>query len=235
VRGKSSGAISGVDVNQMLTAFSDVKDVAFGKMELSRYDLSFSGRTSEEIQKNLKGSGRLDLTDGKLAVFDVLATIERYVTLAWTGEKQATGVTSFVQFGSDFTIADQKITTPNLVLQNEAAQIAGDGAIGFGGDLDLDYQLSSLISGLLAQKLGGALNADGVAQLAVPLRVKGAASSPLVFVDVKSLAKKQAVEQAKGLLGKLLSKGKEGETEGEEAAPKEKPRLPFDLEGLFKK
>lgn len=235
VRGKSSGAITGVDVNQMLTAFSDVKDVAFGKMELSRYDLSFSGKTSEEIQKNLRGSGRLDLSDGRLAVFDVLGVIEKYVTLAWTGERQATGVTSFVQFGTDFEIADERISTPNLLLQNEAAQVAGDGAIGFGGEIDLDYELSSLVSGLLAQKLGGALNSDGVAQLAVPLRVKGNASSPLVFVDVKSLVKDQAAEQVKGLLGKLLSKGQEDEpVEGEEPAPKQKPRLPFDLEGIFK-
>lgn len=234
MRGKSTGAVTGVDINQMLTAFSDVKDVAFGKMELSRYDLEFAGRTADEIQKNLAGSGRLDLRDGRLAVFDVLATIEKYVTLAWTGERQATGVTSFLRFGTDFTIADERITTPNLVLQNDAAQIAGDGAIGFGGELDLDYELSSLISGLLAQKLGGALNQEGVAQLAVPLRLKGDATSPLVFVDVKSLVKEQAVEQAKGLLGKLLNRGGDGEpAEGEEAAPKPRPRLPFDLEGLF--
>jgi len=239
IQGKSTGSVTGVDVNQMLTAFSDAKDVAFGRMELSRYDVAFSGKTADEIQRTLQGSGRIDLRDGRLAIFDVLATIEKYVTLAWTGEQQATGVTSFVQFGTDFSIADQKITTPNLLLENEAAKIAGEGAVSFAEDLGLDYELSSLITGLLAQKLGGALTPDGVAQLAVPLRVKGDAGAPRVFVDVKTLAKDQAIDQAQNLLDKLLSKGKdkdaEGEgAEGEQAAP-QKPRLPFDLESLFKK
>ncbi len=239
LNGKSTGSVMGVDVNQMLTALSDAKDIAFGRMELSRYDVEFSGATSEEIQRNLKGSGRLDLRDGRLAVFDVLETVEKYVSLAWTGERQATGVTSFVNFGTDFSIADQRISTPNLLLENEAARIGGSGVIGFAGDLALDYELSSLISGLLANKLGGVRNADGVAQLAVPLKVSGSASSPRVFVDVRSLAKKQAIDQATGILGRLLSGGKDAQPAGEPgeeqpAAPPERPRLPFNLEGLFK-
>lgn len=240
MQGKSTGSITGVDVNQMLTAFSDAKGVAFGRMELSRYDVAFSGKTADEIQRTLKGSGRIDLKDGRLAIFDVLATIEKYLTLAWTGEQQATGVTSFVQFGTDFSIADEKISTPNLLLQNDAARIAGEGAISFAGDLGLDYQLSSLITGLLAQKFGGSLTPDGVAQLAVPLRVKGDAGAPRVFVDVKSLAKKQAVGQAQNLLDRLLNKRKdndgEGDTsEGEAEEKPSRPRLPFDLESIFKK
>src|SRR5690606_29895170 len=116
----------------------------------------------------------------------------------------------------------------------------GSGAVGFAGDLDLDYELSSLISGLLANKLGGVKNADGVAELAVPLKVSGSASAPRVFVDVKSLAKKQAIDQTSRILGRLLSGGKDAQPSGEPSeeqpdAPPEKPRLPFNLEGLFKK
>ncbi|MBI1354223.1 MAG: hypothetical protein GC160_07745 [Acidobacteria bacterium] len=238
MEGKSTGSVTGVDVNQMLTAFSDAKDVVFGQMRLERYDLSFAGSTSEQIKKTLKGSGRLELSDGKLAVFDVLQTVEKFVSLAWTGEQQASGFTSFVRFGTDFTIADERINTPDLLLENDAARIGGKGSIGFGGDdLKLDYDISSLITGVLADKLGGPKNADGVAQLAVPIRVKGAAAAPLVYVDVKSLAKKQAVDQATRILGGLLGgkkKAEEGEA-GAEQAPAEKPRLPFNLEGLFNK
>ena len=238
IQGKSSGAVTGVDVNQMLTAFSDAKDVVFGKMQLKRYDLSFAGADSDEMKRTLRGSGRLELSDGRLAVFDVLQTIEKFVTMAWTGEQRATGFTSFVRFGTDFAIADQRIDTPNLLLENEATQLGGKGSIGFGGrDLSLNYDLSSLITGILADKLGGVKNADGVAQLAVPIRVKGSTAAPVVYVDVKSLAKRQGVDQAKRLLGDLLG-GRTPAGEGEPGAaeaPEEKPRLPFNLEGLFKK
>jgi hypothetical protein len=65
--------------------------------------------------------------------------------------------------------------------------------------------------------------------------------SPRVFLDVKSIAKKAAVDQAKGFLGNLLNRNREepagdeaeaeGATEAEEQP--EKKGLPFGLGGLL--
>jgi len=239
IAGQSSGSIQGVDVNELLTALTDSEDTLFGLLQLERYSLSFSGRDAAEIQNSFKGAGRLDLTDGKLAVFDTLKTIEQQVNKVLKGESVAEGVTSFVRFGTDFQIADQRVTTPNLLLENDSARIGGAGSFGF--DQGLDYDVSSLISGPLAKLLGGSENAEGVVQAAAPLRVSGTMKSPRVFLDVKSLAKKAAVDQAKGFLGGLLNRNQEpaeGEasTEGEAAegeAEQPKKKLPFGLGGLL--
>ena len=239
IAGQSSGSIRGVDVNELLTALTDSEDTLFGLLQLERYSLSFSGRDAAEIQNSFEGAGRLDLTDGKLAVFDTLKTIEQQVNKVLKGESVAEGVTSFVRFGTDFQIADQRVTTPNLLLENDSARIGGAGSFGF--DQGLDYNVSSLISGPLAKLLGGSANTEGVVQAAAPLRVSGTMESPRVFLDVKSLAKKAAVDQAKGFLGGLLNRNQspaEGEAsaegaaaEGETEQPKKK--LPFGLGGLL--
>ena len=235
VRGKSAGAISGVDVNQILSAFTPAKDTLFGGMAIERYELSFSGKDADEIVESLNGAGRIDLTDGKLAVFDLLGTIEQHVKKVLGGDQPASGVTSFVRFGTDLAIREQRLHATNLLLENEAARMGGAGSLGF--DQSLDFDLSSLISGPLAQTLGGRPNPDGVAQVAVPLSVSGALSAPKVRPDLKRMARTAAVDRAQGLLNSLWGKkdaGEEDAPEADSAAPT-KPRLPLDLGGLFRK
>ena len=256
--GHSEGSIRGVEINEMLTALTDSADVVFGRLELERYEVRFSGTDAESIQNSLAGDGRLDLSEGKLAVFDTMKTIEQKINKVFkTDYAYAQGVTSFVRAGTDFTIADRKVTTPNLMLENESARLGGSGSFDF--DMGLDYDVSSLISGPLAAALGGGKTAEGVAQLAAPLRVTGSVAEPRVFLDVKSLAKKAAVDQTKRLLRDLLTKkdpkeaAESGEgveapeappadgeiraprPPGQAAAPEEekKPELPYGLGGLL--
>ena len=232
LHGKSRGAIEGVQVNEMLGAFTDSKDVLFGLLELKRYDLEFRGSSAEEIQRSLKGSGSLELSDGRLAIFDVVKTVEQHFNKVLKGEQAASGYTSFVRFATDFTVANETVTTPNLLLENDATRLGGGGSFNFANKLD--YNLSSLITGAIAKTLGGRANADGIAQLAVPLRVKGDFSSPLVVPDFKALAKQQAVKQATSLLDGLFNKNKdEAGEDGEEAPEDQKKGLGFDLKGLL--
>ncbi len=249
VRGKSAGAIRGVDVNQILSSFTPAGDTLFGAMAIERYELNFAGRDADEIVDSLNGSGRIDLTDGKLAVFDAVGTIEQHLNKLLGGDQPASGVTSFVRFGTDFEIRGQRIHAPNLLLENEAARIGGAGSLGF--DESLDFDLSSLVSGALAQALGARPNTDGVAQAAVPLDVSGSLSAPKVRPDLKRLAQKAAVDQARSILDSLFNKkGGEEDAEGgaatetgaapaaepgAEAAEPSRPRLPLDLGGLFRK
>ncbi len=232
LHGKSRGAIAGVQVNEMLGAFTDTKDVLFGLLELRRYDLEFRGSSAEEIQRSLTGSGRLELSDDRMALFDVVKTVEQHFNKILKGEQAAGGFTSFVRFGTDFAVANETVTTPNLLLENDAVRVGGGGSFNFANKLD--YNLSSLITGAIAKTLGGRANADGIAQLAVPLRVKGDFSSPLVTPDFKAIAKQQAVKQATSLLDGLFNKNKDEAGEEGEGAPKEEEnRLPFDLKGLL--
>ena len=254
VRGESSGAVSGVDINQMLSAFSDADDLLFGRLALRRYAVKFSGRDAAEMQRSMQGSGRLEIEDGKLAIFDVLRTIEQKVQkIIGSEESYVAGVTSFVRLSTDFEVGGGRVTTPNLMLENADAELGASGFLEFlNSEIDLNYTVSSLITGALAEALGGQKNADGQAQVAAPLRVSGSADSPKVFLDLKAFAKQQAASYAKRLLDSLLKKSQGGGEQpsapaapGDPQAPTppsvqapaspERPRLPFSLGGILDK
>jgi len=255
VRGESSGAVSGVDINQMLSAFSDADDLLFGQLALRRYSVKFSGRDADEMQRSMTGNGRLEIDEGKLALFDVLKTIEQKVMKAIGSEESyVEGVTSFLRLTTDFEVGGGRLTTPNLILENAEARLGGSGFFEIANDeIDLDYSVSSLITGALAAVVGGEKNEQGEAQVAAPLRVSGNTESPKVFLDLKALVRQQAASQATRLLESLL-KGRKPEQEtaapetpedGAVAAPtapqppaavdEDRPRLPFSLGGILDK
>ncbi len=248
VRGESAGAVSGVDINEMLSAFSDADDLLFGRLALRRYAVTFSGRDAAELQRSLTGGGSLEIEEGKLALFDVLQTIEQKVLRTIGSEESYVGgVTSFLRFTTDFEVGGGRLTTPNMLLENDQAELGGSGFLEIaGGDaIDLDYSISSLITGALAAALGGEKNEQGQAQVAAPLRVSGSTESPKVFLDLKSFVKQQAGRRARGLLDSLIGgKGRgaaeaaQGAQEGageEPAAQPQRPRLPFSLGGVLDK
>ena len=231
VRGESSGAVSGVDINQMLSAFSDADDILYGQLALRRYAVKFSGRNAEEIQRSLSGDGSLEIADGKMALFDTLQTIEKKVMKAiGSDESYVKGVTSFVKLSTDFQVGGGRLTTPNLMLENDQARLGGSGFFEFAKQtIDMDYTVSSLITGALAAALGGQKNAQGEAQVAAPLRVSGTTESPKVFLDLKAFAKQQASTYANRLLDSLAQRQEGGSArraaEGGEARPRSR-RIP---------
>jgi uncharacterized protein involved in outer membrane biogenesis len=230
--GKSTGAIDGVDVNQMLAAFTDSGGVAFGNLKMPRYDIRFAGRDSEQIFNSLNGSGRIELTDGRFEMFDTLQTIEGHAQKLISGESPAAGSTSFVEFSSDLAVQDQRVQTTGIVLHGDTLHIDGDGSFGFDQSLSLD--LRSAVSGSLAQLLGGRQDASGVAWVVVPMRVRGSISKPSVTPDLGRLVRDEAIRRAGGLLDSLMGgETDEAPPEGEQAQPK--PRLPFDIRGLLNK
>lgn len=231
--GKSAGAIDGVDVNQMLTAFTDAGGVAFGNLKIPRYDIHFAGRDSEQIFNSLQGSGRIELTDGRFQLFDTLQTIEGHAQKLISGESPASGSTSFVEFSTDLAVQDQRVQTTDIVLRGDTLRVDGEGSFGFDQSLHLD--LRSAVSGALAQLLGGRQDAEGVAWVVVPMRVRGSVADPSVTPDLGRLVRDEAIRRAGGLLESLIG-GKSAETPaGTEQQEQPKPRLPFNLRGLLDK
>ncbi|MDA0206054.1 MAG: AsmA family protein [Acidobacteria bacterium] len=230
--GKSTGAIDGVDVDQMLTAFTDAGGVAFGNLKMPRYDIRFSGRDSQQIFDSLSGGGRIELTDGRFEMFDTLQTIEGHAQELISGESAAAGSTSFVEFSSDLAVRDQRVQTTGIVLRGDTLSIEGDGSFGFDQSLNLD--LRSAVSGSLAQLLGGRQDASGVAWVVVPLRVRGSVSNPFVTPDLGRLVRDEAIRRVGGLLDSLIG-GETDEAPAEDEPEQPKPRLPFDLRGLLNK
>lgn len=230
--GKSTGAIDGVDVNQMLSAFTDAGGVAFGNLKMPRYEVRFAGRDSEQIFNSLKGTGRIELTDGRFEIFDTLRTIEGHAQRLVSGESAASGATSFVEFSSDLAVEDQRVQTNGIMLRGDTLRIDGEGSFGFDQSLQLD--LRSAVSGALAQLLGGQKDAEGVAWVVVPLRVRRTIANPSVTPDMGRLVRDEAIRRVGGLVDSLIG-GKADESHAEEGEEQPKPRLPFDLQGLLDK
>lgn len=229
--GKSTGGIEGVDINEMLTAFTDSPGVAFGSLKMPRYNIRFAGVDSDQIFESLTGDGRLELTDGSFAIFDTLQTIEGHAQKLISGTAAADGVTSFVEFVSNLEVRGQRVYTSGIALQSETLRMTGDGSFGFDQSLDMD--LSSAVTGAVAALLGGTKDDAGVAWVSVPLRVRGSVESPSVTPDFGRLVKDEAVRRATGILGSILGGGDEVEGENAETEEPERPHLPFSLGDLL--
>jgi uncharacterized protein involved in outer membrane biogenesis len=204
--GSSKGAITGVQIRQMLAAFTSMGDKVSGMAEIPIYQISFAGRNAEEMRDSLNGAGNITLEKGRFALFDLLNTVEQVVKRASRGDQPASGSTDFTTFQSSFRIANRQVNLPDLVLENGASRIAGQGYFTFLGEIGFD--LVTNVTGELAASLGGRPDSSGRAQFQVPVKVRGSLESPKVYPDVGRLAVQTATEKAAGLLDRFLNKKK---------------------------
>ena len=201
--GQSGGSVSGVRIEEMLRAFTAAKDPLSGLAEMPEYRLQFSGTNADQIRNSLSGNGRMVVSEGKVALFDLLGSIEARVKSALGGgDAGKAGATDFLKLSSSFTIKDGRVTLPDLVLENSSSNVTGQGYVGF--DNALSFDLKTDVTGGLAARLGGRPDSDGVAHLRVPVKVSGTLESPKVYPDVAGMAKGAAVEKAKGLLDSFI-------------------------------
>jgi hypothetical protein len=185
--GKSVGGIEGVDINEILTAFTDTPDIAFGRLKIPRYEIRFSGTDADELFRSLAGEGRLELADGKFAIFDTMQMIESHAKKMVSGTSNVDGETTFVEIASNLEVRDQRVYTSDIALGSDTLHITGDGSFGFDQTLDLD--LDSTITGAVAELLRGHRDESGAAWVSVPLRVRGSLDTPSVRPDLGRLVR----------------------------------------------
>jgi uncharacterized protein involved in outer membrane biogenesis len=202
--GQSSGSITGVRIEQMLRAFTTTKDSVSGLAEIPEYRLQFAGMNAMELRNSLAGGGEISLRDGKIALFDLLGSIETKLQGALGGETGKQGTTNFLKLTSRFQIAHGQVTLPDLVLQSPSSSVGGQGYFKF--DHALSFDLTTDVAGGLAARFNGRPDAAGVAHLRVPVKVRGTLESPKVYPDVAGMAKAVAVEKAKGLIDSFLKR-----------------------------
>ncbi|RPI12274.1 MAG: hypothetical protein EHM65_06180 [Acidobacteriales bacterium] len=202
--GQSSGSIAGVRIEQMLRAFTTTKDSVSGLAEIPQYRLQFTGKNALELRNSLAGGGEISLRDGKIALFDLLGSIEAKLQGALGGDTGKPGTTNFLKLTSRFQIANGQVTLPDLVLQSASSSVGGQGYFKF--DHALSFDLTTDVAGGLAARFKGRPDAAGVAHLRVPVKVRGTLESPKVYPDVAGMAKAVAVEKAKGLIDSFLKR-----------------------------
>lgn len=211
VRGESRGSIEGVRVEELTRAFTTAKDPVFGRAEIPEYELRFAGKNAAELRNSLAGSGSIRLEEGRVALFDLLGTIEGKINKVLGGEEGKPGATNFLKFAAKFEIGNGRIDFPEIALQDSSASVMGQGFVGF--DHALSFDLVTDAAGGLASRLGGKFGSASLTNLRIPVRVRGTLESPKVYPDVGGMAKTAAVEKARGLLDSFLKKRQSGAQE----------------------
>ncbi|MCP5111196.1 MAG: AsmA-like C-terminal region-containing protein, partial [bacterium] len=211
----SSGSIAGVQVNELLGAFTTAEDAVYGVATIPGYSISGSGKDAEELRNALTGKGSIDVAEGRVALFDLVGTIERHAKKLLGGETAAEGETSFVRLSSKFDIGGQRINLSDVRLEGKSANVRGQGYITFDQELNLD--LNAGIRGSVAKLVGGAPDGDGVPVAAIPVTIRGTVESP----KVRPAIGKIAVKKALGLFESLFQKEEEEEEAGQ--APQTEP------------
>lgn len=180
-----SSRLANVKANDILSANTSLKGVVYGLLS-ANLDVTGSGLEASQLLQSLTGTGKLNLTDGRLATIDVLDRLEALVTLAREGQAPAPARgqqrgTPVKSLSSGIRIEQGKFITPDLDLSTGDFGLAGEGAIGF--DQSLAYTLRANIPGPLARQLFGRdvsrlLAADQSGRVEIPFNLKGTLTAP---------------------------------------------------------
>jgi hypothetical protein len=196
-RGASSGSVSGVDINEFVTAFASSPDKIDGRLEVPAYKLRFSGKDALGIKNSLTGEARLEVTEGRLKALDLLGAILRAVESKDQAQPSPAD-TQFSTLTTGLSVGGQKLSLAGLALTGPGLKATGDGTIGF--DHALSVRLNALVGGRIAELLGKRSEEGAAGEASVPVLIAGTVDHPSVRPDVRRMA----VGAARSLLGDFL-------------------------------
>jgi len=233
-----------VQTGGLLADMYDTKNLQ-GLLE-ARIDGTGSGNTTTEIMRSLQGGVVLDLDEAVYKGADVWYEIRKAVARIKgkpAPERPVDPQTQITALGFVGELADGILRSDQLVAEIPFIRVQGGGAF----DLlqnTLDYKLKAKM--LSRPNFPDADDLADLEKIAIPIIVKGDASSPTIGIDLEEAAKDVAVQKAKDSLLKKLgldepeAEGAAGEGAETDAAPEEKSdkdeardALKKGLRGLF--
>jgi uncharacterized protein involved in outer membrane biogenesis len=194
LHGETSGGIQGVRINEMLSAFTSVRDLVFGALTVEQYNLRFSGEDAAQMRDSLAGAGNIRIDEGHITLFDLFNTIEQNVSQVLSGGATSGGETTFATFTSPVEIKNRRVHLTDAILKSSTSLVRGKGYASF--DQDLHFDLTAAYTGQLAAMLGGKSGRNGQAEIQVPARLRGTMESPQVEADLGQVA----IDQVSGFL-----------------------------------
>ncbi|MBL8295418.1 MAG: hypothetical protein JNN08_26470, partial [Bryobacterales bacterium] len=206
VRGKSAGSISKLDINQFLGAFTSADNRMSGQLHMPSYSLRFAGRDADQLKRSLTGDAKMTVMQGRLKALDMVASIRRAVerTGMIEGDQKDT---DFTTLNVDLALAGGTITASGLVVEGPALAAHGAGTIA--ADQALQFKMTTLVRGRVAELLGQRKVGTNPAEAAVPIEIGGTVQNPRVTPNVA----KMAVSTGLNYLQELLKKRMGGKTQ----------------------
>jgi uncharacterized protein involved in outer membrane biogenesis len=204
LKGYLNGAIRGVDINQLLNAFTEAKDKVFGTAEIPDLQVTFAGSHSEELLDSLSGRGTITMEDGRIAALDIFNAVATQAQKLLSGETAGSGNTEFIRFFSRWQLGNRHLQMSDILLDAGSAGLSGEGFVTF--EHALNFDLRTTITGPLALNLGGKPDKEGVPAAQIPVKVSGTLEAPRVRPDIKQAAQEQVKDRVTDLLDSFFKK-----------------------------
>lgn len=188
VQGSSHGSLSGLELEEALNCFSEQKDTIAGVFAINDYYLYFQGKDAEDINKSLKGTAKLEVTNGSLLImknlkkFDDIAAI--FINNFADVREKLSG--EFLLMKSDIKIADENLYTNNISLNSPKVKLYGSGVVKKGEYLVHDFKIDV-----------GSLKG-------LPVSVRGTIEKPSINPNFKALKQ----QKTDALVDSILEIGK---------------------------
>jgi len=224
-------AMKRVDINQVLSANTKLKDRIFGRLDL---DLKLAGRgaTADLIKKQMRGKGSVDIKEGKLVSIDILRNLSVLSGIVGLDLPNIDD-TEFRKLGMTLDIQNGTCTTGDLAMVTDYFDMTGAGYFTF--DALLDMNLNVLLTREFTARLGSGdlqqalVGEDG--RMSLPFTVKGPLDKPGFSPNWGDILKRQAQYKLQKMIGDKLFKGKKEEAPAADAAQKEEIFVPASQEG----
>jgi len=230
--------LTNVDVNQLLSAVSSVKNVLDGALT-AQSNVSFALESGANLASTLNGTLSFDVTHGHLKnvnILNELARLGKFLNASVPSGNE----TALQSLSGSFNINQGVATTNNLNAKLDQGSLAAAGSLNLvteAIDLHMTAVLSSGISKAVGgTSIGGFLStalANNQGELVLPVLVTGSMAHPVFTPDVQALAKMKInhllpTAQNPGSLLNTLLGGAPSQQQGQKNQP------PNPLNSLFK-
>jgi len=198
------GTADQVDANQLFSAWTPAKDVAFGTLQMT-IDLDGQGLTADELRKSLSAKGIAQVLGGKLAGADVFEGLARF-----TGVDQWR-ILSFRDLSAPFRVTGGRVVFDPLAVTTGRTDWLARGSLGLDGTLAFDVaalvppELVPQLPQALGKVAGAALDPDG--RLTLDLKIGGTVSRPRIEWDAERTASRLLERGPESLLALVRALG----------------------------
>jgi uncharacterized protein involved in outer membrane biogenesis len=202
-------ALADVDLASAMT-FAGAAGAVTGTLD-GRLDAEGTGLTAGDVIRTLRGTARVDVTDGTVKNLGLVRTLVLAGSMRADSQREAAQVRAdepFSRLGATFTIGGGRATTDDLGFESPDLVMSGNGGFGLDGrgiDIAARVQLSKALSAQAGHDLIRYTQKDGLVTL--PVTITGEAGALHVGIDAAGVARRAIVNRAGEEAKKAISKG----------------------------
>jgi uncharacterized protein involved in outer membrane biogenesis len=173
-------ALKGVNVEQVLDAFPQMRGMMTGTMEGTARMQGPVLKSADPLE-GARGFGTVNIRDGRMSTLQIAGNLRSLLQVANLGPANGDPA-SFTSLSTDFAVADGKLSSTKIDLEGNGLNVLGSGSLTTEGEGTLDYQAeagvaagSNALTAVLGSLAGGRI-ANG--KLTVPFAVSGTFAKP---------------------------------------------------------